>query len=177
MSEETMTRSEKQRRPQYLYLPNRLAASMAVAASKRDTIVHVRIPVKKGRTVGHIVETNTIRFHTAQDGMATTIEMLSAHVSGGPVLDEQRRYVESISQFDILKALEAGEDSNSLTAVELMIRDSIRGHDHAHGRQALTERPCREGTDGAVTCVVARHDLLRASIGLAGGSDEHLCAD
>ncbi len=80
--------------------------------------------------------------------MATTIEMLFAHVSGGPVLDEQRRYVESISQFDILKALEAGEDLNSLTAVELMIRDSIRGHDHAHGRQALTERLVEKGRMG-----------------------------
>lgn len=39
--------------------------------------------------------------------MATTIERLFAQVSGGPVLDEQRREMESISEFDILKVIEA----------------------------------------------------------------------
>lgn len=62
---------------------------------------------KRGTPVGHIVETNRIRFHTAQDGMASTIERLFAHVAmGGPMLDEQGCYVESVRQSDSLKALE-----------------------------------------------------------------------
>lgn len=39
--------------------------------------------------------------------MAITIEMLFAHVPGGPVLDEQDREMESISEFDILTVIEA----------------------------------------------------------------------
>ena len=82
----------------------------------------VGIPADGFKTVGQIVGTNTIQFHTVQDGMTITIELLSAHVSGGPVLDAEGRYVGFISEFDILKALEAGKDLNSLTATELMAK-------------------------------------------------------
>ncbi|MGB3397916.1 MAG: hypothetical protein WBB60_15845 [Nitrospira sp.] len=115
MSEGTITRSEKQRRPQQLYLQNRLATSTAVAASKNDTIVQVRIPVE--------------RFTTA---------------------------------------LEAGKDLNSLTAAELMIRDSIAVHTSTPIAATITLvadqhiLPLPVGKNGAVTYSVARHDPIHA---------------
>ena len=110
--------------------------------------------------------------------MAITIERLSAHVSGGPVLDEQRRYVGFISEFDILKAFEARKDLTSLTAAELMIRDPIAVHKSTPIPDAIKlmadkhvlKLPVEE--DGAATYSVTTHDLLRASIGLVVGIEE-----
>ena len=139
---------------------------------------HVGIPADGFKTVGQIVGTNTIQFHTAQDGMTITIELLSAHVSGGPVLNAEGRCVGFISEFDILKALEAGQDLNSLTATELMARDPIAVRKSTPIPEAiklmadnhLLNLPVEE--NGEVTYSVTRHDLLRASIGLAVGIEE-----
>lgn len=125
MSEGTITRSEKQRRPQQLYLQNRLAISTAVAASKNDTIVQMRIPVER-----------------------------------------------------FTKALEAGKDLNSLTATELMAKDPIAVRKSTPIPDAiklmadnhLLNLPVEE--NGEVTYSVTRHDLLRASVGLAVGIEE-----
>lgn len=138
----------------------------------------VGIPAEGFKTVGQIVGTNTVRFRAGQDGMAITIEMLSAHISGAPVLDENGAYVGFISEFDILKALEAKKDLNGLTAAELMVKDPIAVHKSTPIAEAikimadkhLLNLPVEE--DGKVTYSVTRHDLLRASIGLAVGIEE-----
>ncbi len=138
----------------------------------------VGIPAEGFKTVGQIVGTNTVQFHVGQNGMAITIEMLSAHVSGAPVLDENGTYVGFISEFDILKALEAKKDLNGLTAAELMVTDPIAVHKSTPIAEAikimadkhLLNLPVEE--DGKVTYSVTRHDLLRASIGLAVGIEE-----
>ena len=106
-------------------------------------------------------------------GMAITIEMLSAHVSGAPVVDHDGTYVGFISEVDILKALAAGQDLTALTAEQLMVHNPIAVHRSTPIAEAikimadkhLLNLPVEE--DGTVTYSVTRHDLLRASIGLA----------
>ena len=138
----------------------------------------VGIPAEGFKTVGQILGTNAIQFHSGQDGMAITIEMLSAHVSGAPVVDQDGTYVGFISEFDILRALAAGQDLNRLTAEQLMVTHPIAVHRSTPIADAikimadkhLLNLPVEE--NGKVTYSVTRHDLLRASVGLAVGIEE-----
>lgn len=86
---------------------------------------NVGIPAEGFKTVGQIVGTNVVRFRSDQNAWAITIELLSAHLSGAPVLDQHGTSVGFISEFDILKALDAGKDLNDLTADALMVKDPI----------------------------------------------------
>lgn len=132
----------------------------------------VGIPAEGFTTVGQIVGTNAIRFHSGQDGMAITIEMLSAHVSGAPVVDHDGAYVGFISEVDILSALAAGHDLNTLTAERLMVKNPIAVRKSTPIAEAikimadkhLLNLPVEE--NGQVTYSITRHDLLRASVGL-----------
>lgn len=131
------------------------------------------IPSEGFNTVGQIVGTNPVRFHSGQDGMAVTIELLSAHISGAPVVDQNGAYIGFISEVDILKALAAGQDLSALTAEQLMVHNPIAVHRSTPIADAikimadthLLNLPVEE--DGTVTYSVTRHDLLRASVGLA----------
>ncbi|ULA60092.1 MAG: hypothetical protein LZF60_220005 [Nitrospira sp.] len=132
----------------------------------------VGIPAEGFTTVGQIVGTNAIQFHSGQDGMAITIEMLSAHVSGAPVVDHDGRYVGFISEVDILHALAEGHDLNRLTAEQLMAKNPIAVRKSTPIAEAikimadkhLLNLPVEE--NGKVSYSVTRHDLLRASVGM-----------
>jgi len=110
--------------------------------------------------------------------MAITIEMLSAHVSGAPVVDQDGTYVGFISEFDILRALAAGQDLNRLTAEQLMVTHPIavrRSTPIAEAIKIMADKhllnlPVEE--NGKVAYSVTRHDLLRASVGLAVGIED-----
>lgn len=132
----------------------------------------VGIPAGGFKTVGQIVGTNAIQFHSGQDGMEITIEMLSAHISGAPVVDNHGAYVGFISELDILSALAGGHDLNELTAEQLMVKNPIAVHKSTPIAEAITimadkhllNLPVEE--NGQVTYSVTRHDLLRASVGM-----------
>ncbi|ULA68601.1 MAG: CBS domain-containing protein [Nitrospira sp.] len=132
----------------------------------------VGIPAGGFKTVGQIVGTNAIQFHSGQDGMAITIEMLSAHVSGAPVVDHDGTYVGFISEVDILTALAGAHDLNRLTAEQLMVKNPIsvrKSTPIAEAIQIMADKhllnlPVEE--NGRVTYSVTRHDLLRASVGM-----------
>ena len=92
---------------------------------------------------------------------------------GAPVVDQDGAYIGFISEVDILKALAAGQDLTALTAEQLMVHNPIAVHRSTPIAEAikimadkhLLNLPVEE--DGTVTYSVTRHDLLRASIGLA----------
>ncbi len=126
----------------------------------------VGIPAEGFKTVGQILGTNAIQFHTERDGMAIMIEMLSAHISGAPVIDRDGAYVGFISEFDILRALAAGQDLNRLIAEQLMMRNSIavrRSPPLSKAMKVMTDKhvenlPVEE--EGKIAYSVTRHDLL-----------------
>lgn len=132
----------------------------------------VGIPAEGFTTVGQIVGTNAIQFHSGQDGMSITIEMLSAHVSGAPVVEHDGTYVGFISEVDILHALAQGHDLNRVTAEQLMVKHPIAVRKSTPIAEAiklmadkhLLNLPVEE--NGRVTYSVTRHDLLRASVGM-----------
>lgn len=129
------------------------------------------------QTVGQIVPTNEVKFRKEQIAMAVAVELLSTHTPGGPVVDERQRFVGFISEFDLLHAVEAGQDLNELTAGDIMVKDPISIKDTTTIREAIkimeenrllclpVER------DGEVAYTVTRHDLLRARVGLGLGGE------
>lgn len=130
------------------------------------------VPAGGLRTVGQIRGTNTLLLYLGQNGMAAALELLSTHTPGAPVVDERDEFVGFISEFDLLRALEAGKDLSALTTEQIM----------AHERIAVTTETTIEDAvklmeekrllnlpvtqHGKVAYSVTRHDLLRAWIGL-----------
>jgi CBS domain-containing protein len=97
---------------------------------------------------------------------------LSTHTPGAPVLDDRGEFIGFISEFDVLRALEADKDLNQLTAEQIMVKDRIFVTDGTSIEDAvklmeekrLLNLPVK--VNGKVTYSITRHDLLRAWIGL-----------
>ena len=127
------------------------------------------------RTVGEIVGTNDLRFQTQQNGLGIAVLLLSTHTPGAPVVDRKGKFLGFISEFDVLRALEAGKDLNQLTAEDLMAKDRVAVTASTTIAEAvkLMEKnrflnlPVEK--DGVVIGCLTRHDLLQAWIGIGLG--------
>jgi CBS domain-containing protein len=133
------------------------------------------VPAGGFRTLGEIDGTNELRFGPKQTGLAVALELLSSHTSGAPIVSEAGKFIGFVSEFDLLRAIEAGQDLSKITADTIMnkdhfvadesttIADAIRLMNEKH----LLNIPVVK--QGAVAYSVTRHDLLRARIGLGPG--------
>ena len=127
------------------------------------------------RTVGEIVGTNHLRFHTRQNGLGIAVLLLSTHTPGAPVVDRTGRFVGFISEFDVLKALAAGKDLHQLTAEDLMVKDRVAVTGSTTIAEAVKIMENHRflnlpiENDGIVVGCVTRHDLLEAWIGIGLG--------
>ena len=129
----------------------------------------------KFETVGQILGTNTMRIRKGTNAMSIAIALLSGHTPGAPVVDNEGRFIGFISEFDLLKALEDGQDLDSLKAEDLMEKDrvaitastSIKDAVQLMEKNRLLNLPVEE--NGLVTKTVTRHDLLRAWLGFDVG--------
>ena len=130
------------------------------------------------RTVGQIRATNTLILHAGQNGMVVTLELLTTHTPGAPVVNDQSEFIGFISESDVLRALKAGKDLSMLTAEDLMVHDRIVVTPETTIEEAVTimeekrllNLPVKE--DGRVVYSVTRHDLLRAWIGLGTSGED-----
>ena len=94
------------------------------------------------------------------------------------MVDARHEFIGFISEFDVLRALEAGKDLSQLTAEDIMIRErisvtadttieeAVRTMENGH----LHNLPVKK--DGRVAYSVTRHDLLRAWIGIGTAGEE-----
>lgn len=122
--------------------------------------------------MGQIRATNQLVFRRDQNAMGIAVELLTTHTPGAPVVDEGGDFVGFISEFDILRALEAAKDLNRLTAEDVMAKDRIAVTDETSLDEAvklmeekrLLSLPVKR--NGKVSHSITRHDLLRAWIGL-----------
>ena len=136
------------------------------------TLARPGVPVGGFKTVGQIHATNDLVFQRKQNAMGVAVELLSSHTPGAPVVNEGGEFIGFISEFDILRALEAKKDLNQLTAEDVMAKDRIAVTDDTSideavkimEEQRLLNLPVKR--NGKVTYSVTRHDLLRAWIGL-----------
>ncbi len=135
------------------------------------------IPADGLKTVGQIVPTNEVKFRNDLNGMEVAVELLSRHTPGGAVVDENNHFVGFLSEFDVLRALEAGKDLTKLTAEDIMVKDRISITDSTSIKEAvkimedkrLLNLPVE--LNGEVAYTVTRHDLLRAWVGLGLGGE------
>jgi len=136
------------------------------------TLARPGVPVGGFKTIGQVHATNDLVFNRKQNAMGIAVELLTAHTPGAPVVDDEGRFAGFISEFDILRALEAGKDLNRLTAEDIMAKDRIAVKDDTSIEEAvklmedkrLLNLPIER--NGKVAYSVTRHDLLRAWIGL-----------
>ncbi len=136
------------------------------------TLVRPGVPVGGFKTVGQIRATNQLVFRRDQNAMGIAVELLTTHTPGAPVVDEAGDFVGFISEFDVLRALEAAKDLNRLTAEDVMAKDRIAVTDETSIDEAvklmeekrLLSLPVKRS--GKVSYSITRHDLLRAWIGL-----------
>ncbi len=104
--------------------------------------------------------------------MGVAVELLSTHTPGAPVVDESGEFIGFVSEFDLLRALEAKKDLNKLTAGDVMAKDRISVTADTSVDEAvklmeekrLLNLPVK--VNGKVAYSITRHDLLRAWIGL-----------
>jgi len=130
------------------------------------------VPAGGLKSVGQIHATNPFVFRKHQNALGIAVELLSTHTPGAPVVDEAQRFIGFISEFDVLRALEAGRDLGRLRAEDIMAKDPIAVTEDTSIEQAvklmeekrLLSLPVER--NGTVTYSVTRHDLLRAWIGL-----------
>jgi CBS domain-containing protein len=136
------------------------------------------VPAGGLRKVGQIRGTNTLIFHVVQNGMLVALELLSTHTPGAPVVNARNEFIGFISEFDVLRALEAGKNLSKLTAEDIMVRDQISVTAETTIEEAvktmeekrLHNLPVKK--DGRVAYSVTRHDLLRAWIGIGTSGED-----
>ena len=136
------------------------------------TLARPGVPAGGFKTIGQVRATNDLVFTRKQNAMGIAVELLTTHTPGAPVVDREGRFAGFISEFDILRALEAGKDLNRLTAEDIMAKDRISVTDDTSIEDAvkimeekrLLNLPIER--NGKVAYSITRHDLLRAWIGL-----------
>lgn len=136
------------------------------------TLAEPGVPMGGFKTVGQIRATNALFFRRDQNAMGVAVELLATHTPGAPVVDERGSFIGFISEFDILRALEAKKDLNRLTAEEVMVKEHIAVTEETSFDEAvrimedkrLLNLPVKK--NGKVAYSITRHDLLRAWIGL-----------
>jgi predicted transcriptional regulator len=136
------------------------------------TLARPGVPVGGFKTVGQIHATNDLVFQRNQNAMGVAVELLSTHTPGAPVVDAQGTFIGFVSEFDILRVLEAKKDLNQLTAEDVMAKDRIAVTDDTSIDEAVKIMEEKRllnlpvNVNGKVAYSITRHDLLRAWIGL-----------
>ena len=136
------------------------------------TLARPGVPAGGFKTIGQVRATNDLVFTRKQNAMGIAVELLTTHTPGAPVVDGEGRFPGFISEFDILRALEAGKDLNRLAAEDIMVKDRIAVTDGTSFDKAvklmedkrLLNLPIER--NGKIVYSITRHDLLRAWIGL-----------
>ena len=127
------------------------------------------------RTVGEIEGTNNLRFQAGQNGLGIAVLLLTTHTPGAPVVNEKGKFLGFISEFDVLRALEAGKDLNQLTAEDLMVKDRVAVTASTTLAEAVKIMENHRFLNlpierhGVVVGCITRHDLLQAWIGIGLG--------
>ena len=136
------------------------------------TLVRAGVPAEGFKTVGQVHATNDLVFQRTHNAMGVAVELLTTHTAGAPVVDERGEFIGFVSEFDILRALEAKKDLNQLTVADVMAKDRIsvtEGTSIDEAVKVMEEHRLLSLpviTRGKVTHSITRHDLLRAWIGL-----------
>jgi predicted transcriptional regulator len=133
------------------------------------------VPAGGFRTLGQIDGTNALRFQPKETALTIALELLSSHATGAPIVNDAGKFVGFVSEFDLLGAIESGQDLSKVTADKVMNRDHYVADESTTIADAI--RLMKEKhllnipviKQGQVVYSVTRHDLLRARVGLGPG--------
>jgi predicted transcriptional regulator len=151
---------------------NKLYPSNTPEEVAMTTLTRPGVPVGGFKTVGQIHATNNLVFQRNQNAMGVAVELLSTHTPGAPVVDEQGTFIGFVSEFDILRVLEAKKDLNQLKAEDVMAKEHISVTNDTSIDEAVKIMEAKRllnlpvNVNGKVVYSITRHDLLRAWIGL-----------
>lgn len=136
------------------------------------------VPAGGFRTLGEIDGTNGLRFQPNATALDVALELLSSHETGAPIVNDAGSFIGFVSEFDLLGAIEAGQDLSKITADKIMNKE----HYVADASTKISDAICLMNEkhllnipvikQGQVAYSVTRHDLLRARIGLGPGIEE-----
>src|SRR5262249_62230909 len=87
------------------------------------------VPTGGFKTVGQLVGTNDLLYPAGEDCLAVAVDLLSTHISGAPVVDDQGKLIGFISEFDILGAVESGRDLGKVKVEGIMTKHPIAVHE------------------------------------------------
>jgi CBS domain-containing protein len=133
------------------------------------TLARPGVPAGGFKTIGQVRATNDLVFTRKQNAMGIAVELLTTHTPGAPVVDGEGRFAGFISEFDILRALEAGKDLNRLAAEDIMVKDRIAVTSFDEAVKLMEDKRLLNlpiERNGKIVYSITRHDLLRAWIGL-----------
>jgi CBS domain-containing protein len=129
-----------------------------------------RVPGGGHKTVGQIDATNELKFYAEQNGLSVAAALLSTHTVGAPVVGADGAYLGFINEWDVMKALDLGQDLWKLQAKDIMRKDrlvitptaTIAEAAKIMAQHQVLNLPVVR--DGVVAYSVSQHDLLRARI-------------
>jgi CBS domain-containing protein len=119
------------------------------------------------QTIGGIKPTNSTRIRTGTSGTDAAETLLSSHAPEAPVVDPEDRFLGFVTEMDLVRAFEAGEDLETTPVEDLMSSrspsvdesTSIESAAHLMDQQGLVNLPVLR--DGIMISTVSRHDILR----------------
>ena len=129
-------------------------------------------------TVGELNFTNDLRFKPETSSMEVAIELLSSHMTGGPVVDKVGRFQGFVSEYDLLLALDHLKNLRTVPVQKIMSTNSFLIADNTPIQEAINLMLKHHllnlcvADHGMVTKTYTRHDLLRGFIGVDFGIDE-----
>ena len=91
-------------------------------SKEENMTVHNKLGVPVGglNTIGQIDGTNTLYFEENRNGMTVAIDLLSTHIAGAPVVNDEGKYLGFINEFDMMRALDQGKDLNKAQAKDIV---------------------------------------------------------
>jgi predicted transcriptional regulator len=130
-------------------------------------------------TVGDIVATHMLRYHTHADASSVALDILSNHIPVAPVVNDEGHLAGIIGEVEILDALRKGQDIRQLKAEDLMKEDLNCTVTEKTPISEVVNRFQEEELqiipvvrDGQVIESVTRHDLIRAMTGAGLGFEK-----
>jgi CBS domain-containing protein len=127
------------------------------------------------KTLGQLTARNDLRFYVGQNALAIAARLLSTHRAGAPVVDDRGDCIGFISEFDVLRALDAKKDLSKVPAEDIMAKDYVTITEDSPIEEAvnimqeerLANLPVRK--NGRLAYTVTRQDLFRAWMGMGIG--------
>ncbi|MBI3599297.1 MAG: CBS domain-containing protein [Nitrospinae bacterium] len=104
-----------------------------------------------------------------------TIALISGEVSGLPVVDNEKRVVGIITEFDIIRAVKQGKDLKNVTAEDIMTKNPITVNEDTPVSDIINILETKHiirvpvvDKDGKLVGIVSRRDILKGVTEIEG---------